>query len=149
MIRERTSVPPRSFPKASICRVISQKPKVRWLHFDSTPPHPPASNPSPPTHKTTPASAWTPEGVTTDNFRVRRYLAKYTINPALAHGMSHLLGSVEAREKYLQTKCHCASHAASFQLLSVPHSPPFHPRRPTLHTSKSNACRVIAPGWIR
>ncbi|CBN76561.1 urease [Ectocarpus siliculosus] len=41
------------------------------------------------------ASAWTPEGVTTDNFRVRRYLAKYTINPALAHGMSHLLGSVE------------------------------------------------------
>ncbi|CAM9203379.1 unnamed protein product, partial [Hapterophycus canaliculatus] len=41
------------------------------------------------------AAAWTPEGVTTDNFRVRRYLAKYTINPALAHGMSHLLGSVE------------------------------------------------------
>jgi urease alpha subunit len=30
-----------------------------------------------------------------DNFRVRRYLAKYTINPALAHGMSHLIGSIE------------------------------------------------------
>lgn len=43
------------------------------------------------------AAAWTPGNVTTDNFRVRRYLAKYTINPALAHGMSHLLGSVEAR----------------------------------------------------
>lgn len=41
------------------------------------------------------AADWTPEGVTTDNFRVRRYLAKYTVNPALAHGMSHLLGSVE------------------------------------------------------
>ncbi|CAN0025715.1 unnamed protein product [Ascophyllum nodosum] len=41
------------------------------------------------------AAEWTPEGVKTDNFRVRRYLAKYTINPALAHGMSHLLGSVE------------------------------------------------------
>eukprot|EP00903_Cladosiphon_okamuranus_P019098 g17575.t1 len=41
------------------------------------------------------AAAWTPEGITTDNFRVRRYIAKYTINPALAHGMSHLLGSVE------------------------------------------------------
>lgn len=32
-----------------------------------------------------------------DNFRVKRYIAKYTINPAIAHGMSHLVGSVEAR----------------------------------------------------
>ena len=31
-----------------------------------------------------------------DNFRVRRYLAKYTINPALAHGMAHEVGSLEA-----------------------------------------------------
>ncbi|XDA99178.1 urease subunit alpha [Sulfitobacter sp. LCG007] len=30
-----------------------------------------------------------------DNFRVRRYIAKYTINPAIAHGMSHEIGSVE------------------------------------------------------
>jgi len=30
-----------------------------------------------------------------DNLRIKRYLAKYTINPALAHGMAHLLGSVE------------------------------------------------------
>jgi urease len=30
-----------------------------------------------------------------DNFRVRRYIAKYTVNPAIAHGMSHLIGSVE------------------------------------------------------
>ncbi len=30
-----------------------------------------------------------------DNFRIRRYIAKYTINPAVAHGMSHLIGSVE------------------------------------------------------
>jgi urease subunit alpha len=30
-----------------------------------------------------------------DNFRVRRYIAKYTINPALAHGMAHAVGSVE------------------------------------------------------
>jgi urease subunit alpha len=30
-----------------------------------------------------------------DNFRVKRYVAKYTINPAIAHGMSHLIGSVE------------------------------------------------------
>ncbi len=30
-----------------------------------------------------------------DNFRVKRYIAKYTINPALAHGIAHEIGSVE------------------------------------------------------
>jgi urease subunit alpha len=30
-----------------------------------------------------------------DNFRIRRYVAKYTINPAIAHGTSHIIGSVE------------------------------------------------------
>jgi urease subunit alpha len=30
-----------------------------------------------------------------DNFRVRRYIAKYTINPAIAHGMAREIGSVE------------------------------------------------------
>jgi urease subunit alpha len=30
-----------------------------------------------------------------DNARVKRYIAKYTINPAITHGMSHLVGSVE------------------------------------------------------
>jgi urease subunit alpha len=30
-----------------------------------------------------------------DNLRVRRYVAKYTINPAIAHGMSRHIGSVE------------------------------------------------------
>ena len=30
-----------------------------------------------------------------DNLRVRRYVAKYTINPAIAQGMSHEIGSVE------------------------------------------------------
>jgi urease subunit alpha len=30
-----------------------------------------------------------------DNLRVRRYIAKYTINPAIAHGLSHEIGSVE------------------------------------------------------
>ncbi|RWA72868.1 urease subunit alpha [Mesorhizobium sp.] len=29
-----------------------------------------------------------------DNFRVRRYIAKYTINPAIAHGLSKEIGSV-------------------------------------------------------
>jgi urease subunit alpha len=30
-----------------------------------------------------------------DNFRAKRYVAKYTINPARAHGISHLVGSIE------------------------------------------------------
>ncbi len=30
-----------------------------------------------------------------DNFRIKRYIAKYTINPALTHGISHVVGSVE------------------------------------------------------
>ena len=31
----------------------------------------------------------------TDNSRVKRYIAKYTINPAITHGISHEVGSVE------------------------------------------------------
>lgn len=30
-----------------------------------------------------------------DNFRIRRYIAKYTINPAITHGISHVVGSIE------------------------------------------------------
>ncbi len=30
-----------------------------------------------------------------DNLRIKRYISKYTINPAIAHGMSHLIGSIE------------------------------------------------------
>jgi len=30
-----------------------------------------------------------------DNFRALRYLAKYTINPAITHGMAHIIGSLE------------------------------------------------------
>ena len=29
-----------------------------------------------------------------DNFRAKRYIAKYTINPAIAHGISHIVGSI-------------------------------------------------------
>ena len=34
-----------------------------------------------------------------DNFRVRRYIAKYTINPAIAQGMSHEIGSIEVGKR--------------------------------------------------
>jgi urease subunit alpha len=34
-----------------------------------------------------------------DNFRVKRYIAKYTINPAIAHGVSRHIGSVEVGKR--------------------------------------------------
>ena len=34
-----------------------------------------------------------------DNFRVRRYIAKYTINPAIAHGLSHDIGSIDVGKR--------------------------------------------------
>ncbi|GFE84201.1 urease subunit alpha [Steroidobacter agaridevorans] len=37
-----------------------------------------------------------PDTARNDNFRVRRYLAKYTINPALTHGVAHEVGSIQA-----------------------------------------------------
>ena len=36
-----------------------------------------------------------PDDTAADNSRVKRYIAKYTINPAIAHGMSAYVGSVE------------------------------------------------------
>ncbi|WP_410014071.1 urease subunit alpha [Sodalis sp. RH24] len=36
-----------------------------------------------------------PDGERNDNFRVKRYIAKYTINPAITHGISHEVGSIE------------------------------------------------------
>ncbi|HRI18037.1 MAG TPA: urease subunit alpha, partial [Burkholderiaceae bacterium] len=35
------------------------------------------------------------DGARNDNFRARRYVAKYTINPAIANGIAHEVGSVE------------------------------------------------------
>ena len=35
------------------------------------------------------------EGSDCDNFRVKRYVAKYTINPAITHGIAHEVGSLE------------------------------------------------------
>ncbi|MBI3672351.1 MAG: urease subunit alpha [Rhizobiales bacterium] len=34
-----------------------------------------------------------------DNLRVRRYVAKYTINPAIAHGVAHEVGSIEVGKR--------------------------------------------------
>jgi urease subunit alpha len=36
-----------------------------------------------------------PKHEAADNFRALRYLAKYTINPAITHGISHMVGSLE------------------------------------------------------
>ncbi|HSW09077.1 urease subunit alpha [Aquabacterium sp.] len=35
------------------------------------------------------------DGERHDNFRTKRYIAKYTINPAISHGISHEVGSIE------------------------------------------------------
>jgi urease subunit alpha len=35
------------------------------------------------------------DGERNDNWRVKRYVAKYTINPAITHGVAHAVGSVE------------------------------------------------------
>jgi urease subunit alpha len=35
------------------------------------------------------------DGPGNDNFRIKRYIAKYTINPAISHGIAHEVGSVE------------------------------------------------------
>ncbi len=39
--------------------------------------------------------ALAPDNARHDNFRVKRYIAKYTINPAITHGISHVVGSLE------------------------------------------------------
>jgi urease subunit alpha len=36
-----------------------------------------------------------PDSLRNDNFRVKRYIAKYTINPAMTHGMAKEIGSIE------------------------------------------------------
>jgi urease len=36
-----------------------------------------------------------PSGPDNDNLRIKRYIAKYTINPAIANGFSQYVGSVE------------------------------------------------------
>jgi urease subunit alpha len=36
-----------------------------------------------------------PSTIEHDNFRARRYIAKYTINPAVAHGIANYVGSIE------------------------------------------------------
>src|SRR5215216_5354166 len=39
--------------------------------------------------------ALAPDSKRNDNFRVKRYIAKYTINPAITQGISHVVGSIE------------------------------------------------------
>ena len=38
----------------------------------------------------------TSDPATSDNQRIKRYIAKYTINPAISHGIAHEVGSIEA-----------------------------------------------------
>src|SRR5512144_2360348 len=43
--------------------------------------------------------ALAPDTARNDNFRVKRYIAKYTINPAITQGVSHELGSLEVGKR--------------------------------------------------
>ncbi|MFC3106981.1 urease subunit alpha [Undibacterium arcticum] len=47
----------------------------------------------PPSHAKSGSAAQ--ENSRNDNFRAKRYIAKYTINPAITHGISHVVGSLE------------------------------------------------------
>ncbi len=46
-------------------------------------------------HKMKTQRGFLPADAANDNFRAKRYIAKYTINPAIAHGISQHVGSVE------------------------------------------------------
>ena len=39
---------------------------------------------------------WPSDSARNDNFRAKRYVAKYTINPAITHGIAEYVGSIEA-----------------------------------------------------
>ncbi|MGL5005469.1 MAG: amidohydrolase family protein, partial [Casimicrobium sp.] len=58
-----------------------------WGSSDIEKPHP---HPSPPLE-----GEGLRQNSRNDNFRALRYIAKYTINPAIAHGVSHEVGSLE------------------------------------------------------
>jgi len=62
----------------------AHKMKVQRGHLPSSPATRPPS-----------AGADGEAGPRADNFRVKRYIAKYTINPAITHGIAHLVGSLE------------------------------------------------------
>jgi len=40
-----------------------------------------------------------PDSADSDNFRVKRYVAKYTLNPAITHGIAHEVGSLEVGKR--------------------------------------------------
>jgi urease subunit alpha len=60
-----------------------------WLRPD---PHPQAFSRQRKTGVDGPAAQ---DDTKNDNFRAKRYIAKYTINPAITHGISHVVGSLE------------------------------------------------------
>ena len=54
-----------------------------------------------------------------DNFRVRRYVAKYTINPAIAHGVSAHVGSIEVGKRADLVLWHPAFFGAKPEMVLV------------------------------
>src|SRR3712207_8201529 len=56
------------------------------------------------------------QGERSDNFRAKRYVAKYTINPAIAHGIAEYVGSVEDRKSTRLNSSHANISYAVFCL---------------------------------
>lgn len=54
-----------------------------------------------------------------DNFRVRRYIAKYTINPAIVHGMSSQIGSIEVGKRADLVLWHPAFFAVKPEMVMI------------------------------
>ncbi|XP_023212393.1 uncharacterized protein LOC111615213 [Centruroides sculpturatus] len=52
-----------------------------------------------------------------DNFRAKRYVAKYTINPAIAHGIQNYIGSIEVGKLADLVLCHPAFFGAKPQMV--------------------------------
>ena len=76
------------------------------------------------------------EGSGNDNERIKRYVAKYTVNPALAHGMAHVIGTVEPGKlaDLVIWKCALLSHALRPVTPLPAHLPPTYCPLPT-HSS--------------
>ena len=96
-----------------------------------------------------------------DNFRVKRYIAKYTINPAIAHGVSKLIGSVKRKTRrprawspaFFGVKPDCVIKGGSIVAApmgdpnaSIPTPQPVHDRRCSRPTASAD--RVLGGVFI-
>lgn len=89
------------------------------------------------------------DGEGDDNARVLRYMAKLTINPAIAHGLAHEIGSIEVGKLADIVLWRPSSSAPSRSWSSSPASPPTGspatPMRPPTPANRWSSARSSAP----